>query len=130
MRVIVLVLGLVLSALFSACGSQLHPDDVRAVGQTGTGVAVSETGQDLGGTTTSGEGGSSAAGDVDTSGGTGGGSTSTSGGSTSTSSETRALTCLFSPPRTSSSSWAAGAAATHSVLPWSRAVRKALIRAA
>ncbi len=85
MRVIVLVLGLVLSALSSACGSQLHPDDVRAVGQTGTGVAVSETGQDLGGTTTSGEGGSSAAADVDTSVGIGGGSTSTSGGSTSTS---------------------------------------------
>ena len=87
MRVLVLVLGLVLSALFSACGSQLHPDDVRAIGQSGTGVAVSDTGADLGGGTTPSVGESSAGGsDPGTTGGSGAGSTgsSTTAGGTST----------------------------------------------
>ena len=86
MRVIVLVLGLVLSALFSACGSQLHPDDVRAVGQTGTGTAVSGTGAEVGGgTTTSFDSGGDGGGDTGTSGGSDGGTTSSTGGGTSSS---------------------------------------------
>ncbi len=86
MRVIVLVLGLVLAALFSACGSQLHPDDVRAVGQTGTGTAVSGAGADVGGgTTTSVDGSSGGGGDVSTAGGSDGGTTSSTGGGTSSS---------------------------------------------